>query len=262
MFRRLRHLLVALLVATAAGGCVDKPTEHRVRANAYLRGGDAEKALAECDSGLAESPGDVSLMILRGKALFELGRYPQARQAYQQALEAGASLEARALGEARLGLAMVAIRTEDWAEARKHFQALVDANGRDADARINLARVCLQLDELPCALEHGIEAGHLRGSDESVLFTLGRIYVVAKKYDEAEKTFQHICEVVSGAASCPYGLALVAAQRGQRDEALDKLREAVNRKLPNPEKLADDPLLAPIEDEVEFRKIAAKAADR
>ena len=260
MIAHFRPVLAALLLFTAVG-CVDKPTEHRVRANAYLRAGEAEKALAECDAGLAANPGDVSLLILRGKALFELERYAPARESYTQAIEKGSSLEPRALSEAHLGLAMVAVRTNDHAEARRQFQKLVDINGRDADARLNLARVCLQLNDVECALQHGVEAGHLRGNDESVLFTLGRIYVVAKKFDEAEKTFAHICEVVPGAASCPYGLALVAAQRGDRQRALDKLREAIDKKLPNPAKIADDPLLAPIKEDVEFQKLASQARD-
>ena len=151
MIARFRPVLAALLLFTAVG-CVDKPTEHRVRANAYLRAGDAEKALAECDAGLAANPGDVSLLILRGKALFELERYAPARESYTQAIEKGSSLEPRALTEAHLGLAMIAVRTNDHAEARRQFQKLVDINGRDADARLNLARVCLQLNDVDCAL--------------------------------------------------------------------------------------------------------------
>jgi hypothetical protein len=50
------------------------------------------------------------------------------------------------------------------------------------------------MEDLPCAIEHGEEAGRRQGDSEEVLFTLGRIYLVAKKHDEAEKTFQHICE--------------------------------------------------------------------
>lgn len=253
------HLLAATLLAAAlaSSGCVDQPTEHRVRANAYLRAGDAAKALDECDLGLAHRSSDVPLLILRGKALFELERYGEARTAYLAAVDAGSSLEPKALSEAQLGLAMVAMRQQDHGEARTRFENLVAVDPRDADARLNLARVCLQLGQLPCALTHGVEAGHLRGNDESVLFTLGRIYTVAKKYDEADKTFAHICEVIPGASSCPYGLALVAAQRGDRALALDKLAEAVRKKLPQPDKLADDPLLLPIKDDVAFKKLAS-----
>lgn len=253
-------LALLLALSLALPGCVDQPTEHRVRANAYLRGGDADKALTEVEAGLKSQPKDVALLILKGKALFELDRHDDAGSAYKQALDAGKDLKPTALTEAHLGLAMVAMRKKQWTTARASFQTLVDIDGTNSNARINLARICLQLKDLECALTHGVEAGHLQGDSEGVLFTLGRIYLVANKHDQAERTFQHICEVVPGAASCPYGVALVAAQRGDKAKALDKLREAVSRKLPNPKTLADDALLAPLLDDPEFKKLVEEAS--
>ena len=236
---------------------MDAPTEHRVRSNAYLRGGSPAKALKEADLGLSKSPKDAALLIMRGKALFELKRLPESRQAYQKAVSAQPELEARALTEAYLGLAIVAMRLREFKVARKHFSKLASINPKDANARINLARVCMQLNDLKCAVEQGEEAGRLRGGAEDVLFTLGRIYTVAKKYPEAEKTFQHICKVIPMAASCPYGVALVAAQKGDKKRAYAKLREALSRKLPNPDKLASDPLLAPLKDDDAFKQLIA-----
>ncbi|MEZ4441348.1 MAG: tetratricopeptide repeat protein [Polyangiaceae bacterium] len=249
---------VALALSLAVGGCIDRPTEHRVRANAFLRAGEADKALEEVKAGLDKSPDDVGLLMLQGKALFELSRYDEAKTSYEAALEHGKDMGASALGEGYLGLAMVALRQERFADARQWFQKLVDTNDQDASAHINLARLCLQLEDLPCAVEHGEAAGRLRGKSEDVLFTLGRIYIVAKKLDEAEKTFQHICEVVPRASSCPYGVALVAAQRGDKEAAMKKLEEAIALKLPNPDKLGDDPLLAPLADDPAFKKLAGK----
>lgn len=258
---RLRPVIaVATLACTLVmGGCVDKPTEHRVRANAYLRAGETDKALEEIEAGLKADADDAALLIMKGKALFELKRYDEAKLAYDEAI--GSGVEEGSLGEAHLGLAMIAMRQEKFDEARTQFQKLVALNGKDADARLNLARVCLQLEDMKCALEHGEEAGHLRGSSEDVLFTLGRIYVTAKKYDEAEKTFEHICEVVPGASSCPYGVALVAAQRGDEQKAYVKLKEAIDKKLPAPDKLAEDPLLAPLKDDEKFKKLAQQATE-
>lgn len=253
----LRALGFAALLSVATA-CVDKPTEHRVRANAYLKNGDAQKALEEIELGLKQEAKDLPLLILKGKTLFELERYDEATAAYQTSLTVGAS-EPKQLGEVHLGLAVISMRNQKWPEARKSFEALVALNEKDGDARINLARVCLQMEDLECAVKQGEEAGHLRGTSEDVLFTLGRIYVAAKKYDEAEKTFSHICEVVPNAASCPYGVAVVAAQRGDTARALTKLKEAIDKKLPNPEKLGEDPLLAPLKDNAEFSKLVAAA---
>jgi tetratricopeptide (TPR) repeat protein len=254
----LRSLALPLALTLATAACIDPATEHRVRANAYLRGGDAQKALDEVDVGIGKRPKDVSLHVMRGKALFELGRYADARAAYRAAIAASPTQD-RSLSEAHLGLAMASLRENDTAEARREFEALVKLDERDADARLNLARVCLQIGDRACALEQAEAAAHVRGSSEDVLFTLGRIYVVADKLDEAQKTFDRIAEVVPNASSAPYGLALVAARRGDKDGAIAKLGEAIARKLPNPDKLAEDPLLAPLRDEPRFKELADKA---
>lgn len=252
-----RLLAATLALILTAGACVDKPTEHRVRANAFLRAGDATAALNEIELGLGASEGDVALTILRGKALFELGRHDEAKLAFERAVELG---DDEALSEAHLGLAVIASRREQWPVAREHFAALTKINAKDAHAHINLARACLAMNDLPCAVEHAEEAGRLRGSAEDVLFTLGRIYVTAEKYDEADKTFRHICDVVPGAASCPYGVGLVAAQQGDPAKAVAQLTLALERKLPNPDKLGDDPLLAPIRQDPSFQALVRKAA--
>jgi len=225
------HALLSALVSVAlvlsAAGCADKPTEHRMRANAYLNAGEADKALGEVDRGLQAASGDVPLLVLRGKVLFELDRFEQARAAYRAALEAAPDARAPVLNEAHLGLAMIATRQQRWRDARTHFAELVARAPDSASAHLNLARVCLHLEQLDCAIEHGERAAKLRGSSEEALFTLGRIYLTAGRHSEAEKTFLHICEVADRSAACPYGVALVAAKRGDKARALRKLHEAV-----------------------------------
>jgi tetratricopeptide (TPR) repeat protein len=256
--RALARQLVALLALLLfLGACVDQAGEHRVRANAFLRGGDAAAALKECDEGLAQKKGDVALLILRGKALFELDRLDDARGAYQAALDASAP--GQSTSDAQLGLAMIASRRRDWAAARKHFEILVGQNPKDGSSHLNAAKACLELKDLDCAVSHAEEAGRLRGNEEPVLFALGSIYLAAGKPHEAELTFQHICEAAPGVASCPYGLALVAARAGDRKRALEQLDEAVRRKLPSPDQIAADPGFASLKDDPEFQRIAGRA---
>jgi tetratricopeptide (TPR) repeat protein len=258
-FPSLVRRTLGLIALVAFVGCVEPATEHRVRANAFLRGGDAAAALVECDLGLARKKDDVALLILRGKALFELDRLDDARAAYDQALSAGKSDDQRSLAEAYLGLGMIGSRQKDWASARKHFEALVSINAKDATSHLNVARACLELRDVECAIAHGEAAGKLRGDDESVLYTLGTIYLTADRPKEAELTFQHICDVVPGASTCPYGLALVAAKAGDRTTTLAKLREAVARKVPNPENIAKEPGFAGMKDDPEFVAVVASA---
>ena len=154
---------------------------------------------------------------------------------------------------------MVASRQKDWPAARKYFETLVAINEKDASSHLNVAKTCLELKDIECALRHGEEAGHLRGDEEPVLYALGTIYLAAGKPGEAELTFQHICAAVPGSASCPYGLALVAARNGDKPRALQQLDDAVRRKLPNPDQIGADPGFASIKDDPEFQKIVARA---
>jgi tetratricopeptide (TPR) repeat protein len=251
---------VASALFLLLGACVDHAGEHRVRANAFLRGGDAAAALKECDDGLAGSKGDLALLILRGNALFELDRLDDAGSAYQAALDAGRDQAPRVLIDAHRGLAMVASRQKDWATARREFEVLIRIYDKDASSHLNVARACLELKDFDCAVHHAEEAGRGHGDQEPVLYTLGTIYLAAGKPADAKLTFQHICEVIPGAASCPYGLALVAAREGDGKAAIAQLDDAVRRKLPNPDQIAADPGFASIKDDPEFQKIVARAA--
>jgi tetratricopeptide (TPR) repeat protein len=256
-----RSILAALFLGVFGLGCVDAPTEHRVRANAFLRGGDAAAALKEVDLGLEKKKDDPGLLILRGKALFELDRLPEAREAFERALSAGKAKDEtdRTLSDAHLGVAMAGSRTGDWAAARRHFEELVKLNEKDATSHLNVARACVELRDMDCAVASAETAGRLRGNEESVLYTLGNVYLLAGKAKEAELTFQHICEVAPGASSCPYGLALVAAKAGDKARALEKLREAIERKVPRPQAIATEPAFASIKDDPEFAALVARA---
>lgn len=261
---RPRFLVASALFALAtfaslATGCVDTSTEHRVRANAFLRGGDAEGAVKECDEGLGKRPDDAGLLILRGKALFELTRYDDARASYEKAIAVGKENEDSTLAEAHLGLAMIGTRQGDWAGARGHFEKLVVINDKDTTSRMNLAKACLSLGDLKCAVEQAEVAGQQRGNDETVLFTLGTVYLRAGNTKDAEATFAHICDVVPNAATCPYGLALVAAKLGDKPKAIAELGRAVDRKLPNPGELASDPGFASLTGEPDFVALVERA---
>jgi tetratricopeptide (TPR) repeat protein len=262
----LRLLWLALCVASALGatasltGCVERATEHRIRANALFKMGEYGQALAECDRGLEQKSDDTSLWVLKGKTAFELGDLLQARAAYTRAVELGRERRGVFLGDAYLGLAVIATRERKWDDARNEFLRLLDLNPSDGSSHANLARVDLELGKIEEAVHHAEQAARTRGNDEQVLFTLGKVYLAAGRLSDAEKTFQHIGEVVPNSASCPYGLALVALERGDTAAAIAKLREAVERKIPHPEKLTEDPALARLAHNRDFLSLAAAAS--
>jgi tetratricopeptide (TPR) repeat protein len=256
----LRLTAVALALVGALSGCVERSTEHRIRANALFKSGDYREALVECDRGLEAKPEDAGLWVIKGKTAFELGDFPTARAAYEQAVSRGERKRGVNLADAYLGLAIIATREHKWEDARREFSHLLELNPTDGTSHANLARVNLELGKVPEAVQHAEEAARSRGADEQVLFTLGKVYLAASRPDDAQKTFEHICEVIPSSASCPYGLALVALQKDDTHLALLKLKEAVDRKIPHPDQLADDPALARLKQSPEFSSIVAAAS--
>jgi protein O-GlcNAc transferase len=253
---RLACLALALLTLL---GCVNQPTEHRVRANAYFRGGQYAQALEECDLGLATKPDDVGTLILRGKSLFELNRLPEAKASYERAVALGEGKGKTYVGDAYMGLAILASRRQNWPEARAEFEKLLETDPNDVGTRTNLARVCLELGDLPAAEDHAQAAVALRGDDEAALFTLGRVLLAEGKLDLAASTFARIASANPRASSAPYGLAGVAAKKGDRDAALDELGQAVALKVPNPAEIAQDPAFASLKADPDFLRLVAQA---
>jgi tetratricopeptide (TPR) repeat protein len=255
---RTAYLLIFLSVVLALG-CVNRATEHRVRANAFFRDGQYAEALKECDIGLSARPDDVATLILRAKSLFELDRYAESKADYQRAVSLGEGRDRTYVGDAYMGLAILASREHDWKEARLEFEHLLDLDPHDVGTRTNLARVCMEQGDLARAEEHAQAAVAIRGQDEAALFMLGRVLFAEGKLDDANAAFGRIALGNAKAPSAPYGLAMVLAKKGDRVGALAKLSEAVALKVPNPQEIAEDPAFATLKDDPEFSKLVALA---
>jgi len=257
---RVRTSIVLVFIATLLLACVDGATEHRVRANAFFRSGQYTEALKECDLGLAAKPDDVGTRVLRAKALFELDRFAEAKADYARAIELGEGKSGTYVGDAYLGLAILASRAKDSKEAESEFDKLLALDPNDVGTLTNLARVCLERGELAKAEEHANAAVQLRDQDEAALFMLGKVLLREGKLDDATSTFARIAASNPKASSAPYGMAMILAQRGDKASALAKLHEATSLGVPNPQEIADDPAFASLKDDPAFSRIVTLAA--
>ncbi|HEY4305705.1 MAG TPA: tetratricopeptide repeat protein [Gemmatimonadaceae bacterium] len=97
-------------------------------ANEYRKAGDPERAAAICEEYLPQQPGHMSGHIVYGQALYELGRYDEARQVFETAL----SLDPENLIALR-HLGDIARMAGDAHAARVWYQRVLEADPRNEE---------------------------------------------------------------------------------------------------------------------------------
>src|SRR5260221_2804157 len=145
LFVRPPAVALVAIFALVVVACVERSTEHRIRANALFKAGNYREALTECDQGLEEKPDDASLWVTKGKTSFELEDFSTARAAYARAVSLGQGRRGVFLGDAYLGLAVIATREQKWEDARDQFLHLLELNPINGTSHTNLANVDLEL---------------------------------------------------------------------------------------------------------------------
>src|SRR4051812_12287697 len=97
-------------------------------ANEYRKAGDPERAVGICEEYLPQQPGHMSGHIVYGQALYELGRYDEARQVFETAL----SLDPENLIALR-HLGDIARTGGDHHSARVWYQRVLEADPRNEE---------------------------------------------------------------------------------------------------------------------------------
>jgi tetratricopeptide (TPR) repeat protein len=253
-----KSVLIALSFVSlvSLAGCMDPATEHRVRGNAHFREGDYKGAIAEYDEGLKAKPNDAATLILKGNAQYELGALDDAYASYKAAFASDPTA-----ADAVRGMALIATKRGDLDDAAKQFETLLGMpkHEHDSATRVNLAKIYLAQNKLDLAEKQAVEAGHENGVDETVLFTLGRVYLAEDKLAEARATFQHLVDTNPAKASGPYGLAMVSAKEGKKDEMLQELGAALQKGVPDPKQIPTEAAFAAYKDDPQFVAAIAPA---
>ena len=217
--RAVVHHVLTFVLALGLTGCVDGATEHRVRANALFRGGDYTAAVRECDlgpPGRTTSPPSSSAG-RRSSSWTEWTR----RRVTTNARRGSARGRARAyMGDVYLGLAIIASREKDW-EGAGWASRSSSPSTRTTSVRTPTSRASTSSSPIPKAEEHAEFAAHARPQDEATLFMLGEVGRSAASWTRRRRR--------SGGSARrnprplpPYGLAMVAARRGDEPRALAK----------------------------------------
>jgi protein O-GlcNAc transferase len=198
-----------------------QPVAHLNLANALLRAGKAQAALASCDTALVQRPDYAEALVNRGNALLDLGRVQEALASYDRAMirlpdlpplhnNRGRALRQLnrhqeavmayrqalrldpQLADAQVGIVDSLRALGQLDEALKFADGAVARAPRDVDALHARARVLLALNEPARAAEDLVHAIQMRGEDPtlwidrgSAHFKAGQIETALTDYDRA-----------------------------------------------------------------------------
>jgi tetratricopeptide (TPR) repeat protein len=115
----------------------------------------------------------------------------------------------------------------DMTSALARFQAAVNANPQDAEARNNLGQVLVRQNRAADALPHFDEAIKIDPSKWAYRFNRARAYGLLSRWTEAVNEYRLATELFPGDYATHYNLGLVLMRLKQYPEAVTALEQAV-----------------------------------
>jgi putative PEP-CTERM system TPR-repeat lipoprotein len=187
-------------------------------ASALLAQGQFDKLLEEVTPEKAQ--GNADLLTRRGDALLALRKHDEAKQAYEQALAAKP-----AAGEARIGLARLAMLDKDLDAARRYVNEAADAEPKNADIWIfkgNMLRGDGKTAEALAAYDRAIAAqpDHRSAHLEKAFLEIGM-----SKFDAAKADLDAARKITPGSLMVIYTQALLDFNQGSYAAAQDSLQK-------------------------------------
>jgi tetratricopeptide (TPR) repeat protein len=235
--------LAAVLIATTVVACGqhlgETPTvepgppatdymtveEHFQKGNEYIQTGQFDKAAAEFEAVLKVEPERVSALTNLGVAYYNLGRLDDAIAQYQKALELGSDD-----ADIRSNLAAAYVQKNDLAQALVEYQKSIAINPKLAQAHFGLAVVYLQQGQNDQALA---ELQKFQANDDGtdkLASAQANVYLAAIYMDQGDTekalvAYQKALQVDPQLAAAHFGVGLIYAQTGQKEQAIKALEQ-------------------------------------
>jgi len=241
-YRRLAGLgLAVLLIAISLTACGQQPGEeaatstppaagmtiedHFQKGNEYIQAGQFDKAAAEFEAVLEDEPDRISALTNLGVAYYNIGRLDDAIAQYQKALEVGPDD-----ADIHSNLAAAHVQKGDLAQALAEYQKAIAINPKLAQAHFGLAVVYLQQGQNDQAVAELQEfQANDDGSDKLATAQanvyLGAIYLDKGDPEKALVEYQKALQVDPKLAPAHFGVGLIYAQMGQKDQAIKALEQ-------------------------------------
>lgn len=220
----LPFLLPLLLLLLVAPGCQEQGQTEIARGNILASRGQVDEAAAAYRAAADRAPRDATPRLLLGNLLADHGRADEARAAFEDALR----VDPKAL-EAKLGLARLHVARGEIDPAIALLSEVIDADQGNLYALLSRAQLSLRRGgptDVERALQDTARAMMVDERNASVLYTRGLAFLAAGKPDEASEAFRLLGKAHPRSPLSSYGLAKVAASRGDLDGALAALKES------------------------------------
>jgi Tfp pilus assembly protein PilF len=159
-----------------------------------------------------------SPQIERAYQAFQAGQISTARQLYQQVPNGDSSLDVQ------LGLAAIALASNDPARAARHYQRALELDPRNATA--NAALLNMVGDAAPDASEQRLKALIATQPSGQLYFALGNLYAEQGRWPDAEQAYFEAFQRTPANADFAYNLAVSLEQIGQPKAALNYYQKA------------------------------------
>jgi tetratricopeptide (TPR) repeat protein len=151
-------------------------------------------------------------------------RSPQA-PVFEKPSEAAVRAQFESLESRRAG--GVAYDSGDLTTALQKFQAAVDANPNDAEARNNLGQLLVRQNRAADALPHFDEAVRIDPQKWAYRFNRARVYGALNRWPEAVTEYRAAAQIFPGDYATYYNLGLALMKTKQYSDAVAALEQAV-----------------------------------
>jgi superkiller protein 3 len=199
--------------------------EHFQKGNEYIQAGQFDKAVVEFEAVLKVEPERVSALTNLGVAYYNVQRLDDAIAQYQKALEVGPDD-----ADIHSNLAAAYVQKNDLTNALAEYQKAVTINPKLSQAHFGLAVVYLQQGQNDQALEELLSFQTYDDGTDKIATAQANIYLGAVYLDKSEPEkalveYQKALQIDPKLAAAHFGVGLIYAQLGQKDQAIKALEQ-------------------------------------
>ena len=232
------------------------------KADAALQADDLDAAETLTRRELERSPGNRDARHLLGRILLFDGRLEEAREIYERLLEeessegsdAGAAREN--LRQTHLRIAFRAREADDLDGAADAYRAALELSPDDPFIYYNLGCAYAgDSERLREAADAWGRAAELRPDYVEARYDLAQYHFSERRYAEARPHFEAAAAAREDWPAPRYCLAAICVQEGRLEEALERLREALELNIGWANSAAADPLMEPLRGNPAFEEM-------